>query len=243
MNGQFSPSRMAGIFVEVADTLVDEFDLIDFLNTLTSHASEVSDTAAVGLLLADQSGRLEVMAASRESARLLELFVLQNDEGPCRECHATGEIVVVDDLERTERRWPAFTRRALDSGFRSVCAIPMRHSRHTIGVLNLFNTEKASFGSETVRVVQALADVATIGLLQERAVRSSELLTEQLQGALNTRIVIEQVKGILAQQRGIGVEDAFTLLRGYCRQNGLSLTRVARAIVSEPRSHPQITQR
>lgn len=236
-----STDHLADIFVQVADTLVEEFDLIEYLTTLTSHAAEVSHTAAVGLLLADHQGRLQLMAASQESARLLELFVLQNDEGPCRQCYSTGESVVVPSLKDAADQWPGFTERALDADFASVCAIPMQHSDHTIGVLNLFNTQPDSFPPQTVRVVQALANIATIGILQERAVRSSVLLTEQLQGALNTRIVIEQAKGVLAQKRGLDVDEAFKQLRDYARTDGLSLSAVARSIVANPGSHPRLT--
>ncbi|MGB3764173.1 MAG: GAF domain-containing protein [Ornithinimicrobium sp.] len=236
-----STDKLIDIFVEVADTLVEEFDLMDFLSTVVSHAVEVSNTAAVGLLLADQQGHLQLMAASRESARLLELFVLQNDEGPCRSCYTTGEAVVVPNLDDAEARWPAFTRHASEAGFQSVCAIPMKHSGTTIGVLNMFNLTPDPFEAQTVRVIQALADIATIGLLQERSVRSATLLTEQLQGALNTRVVIEQAKGVLAQKRGLDITNAFIVLRAYARGAGLPLSGVARDIVTNPHSHPELT--
>lgn len=236
-----SIDQLTDIFVEVADTLVEEFDLIEFLTTVVSHAVEVSQTAAVGLLLADQRGNLQLMAASQESARLLELFILQNHEGPCRECYATGEVVLVPDLADAAARWPAFAQRAQDEGFASVCAIPMQHSQTTIGVLNLFNSQRDSFEPQVVRVVQALAHIATIGILQERAVRSGTLLTEQLQGALNTRIVIEQAKGVLAQKRGLDVDEAFIGLRTYARGAGLQLSGVARDIVNDSESHPSLT--
>lgn len=236
-----STDELTDIFVEVADTLVEEFDLIEFLSTLVSHVVDVSDTAAVGLLLADQEGHLQLMAASRESARLLELFVLQNDEGPCRDCYTTGKVVMVPDLDATQERWPAFTQRAAEAGFASVCAIPMRHNGHTIGVLNLFNTTPDPFAARDVRVIQALADIATIGILQERSVRSSTILTEQLQGALNTRIIIEQAKGVLAQKRGLDITQAFIALRAYARGNGLQLSTVAREVVNDPDSHPTLT--
>ncbi len=236
-----STDELTDIFVEVADTLVEEFDLIEFLATLVSHAVDVSNTAAVGLLLADQEGRLQLMASSRESVRLLELFVLQNEQGPCRDCYSTGEIVIVPDLDAAQERWPAFTKRAAEAGFQSVCAIPMRHSGTTIGVLNMFNTTPDPFQAHDVRVIQALADIATIGILQERSVRSATLLTEQLQGALNTRIVIEQAKGVLAQKRGLDITQAFIALRAYARGNGLQLSTVAREVVNDPDSHPKLT--
>lgn len=238
-----SNDQLTDIFVEVADTLVAEFDLIEFLTTVVSHAVQVSDTAAVGFLLADQHGDLQLMAASQESARLLELFILQNDEGPCRECYATGGVVVAPDLEATAERWPSFSRRAMEAGFQSAAAVPMQHSGTTIGVLNMFNTQPDPFNPQTVRIITALAHIATIGILQERAVRSSTLLVEQLQGALNTRIVIEQAKGVLSQKRGLGINEAFDALRAYARGAGLQLTAVARDIVRDPASHPALTKR
>jgi transcriptional regulator with GAF, ATPase, and Fis domain len=229
-----SVERLAAVFVEVTDTLVDEFDLIDFLQMVTSHASELVGSAAAGLLLADDLGRLQFMAASEEQAQLLELFQVQADEGPCRDCFHQGVPVAEADLRVAGARWPEFAPRAVATGFRSVHAFPLRLREQVIGALNVFGTEVGVLEASDVRIVQALADVATVGLLQERAVRRAELLTEQLQGALNTRIVIEQAKGALAQVHDCTVDEAFALLRSYCRSNNLRLGDVARAIVTEP---------
>lgn len=237
-----STERLADVFVEVADTLVDEFDLIDFLGGMTAHVADVSGTAAVGLLLADHHGRLQFMAASQESARLLELFALQNDQGPCRDSYATGAPVLVDDLDSAVTRWPAFTPHALAAGFHSVCALPMRHGGNVIGTVNLFGTRPSQISPEDVRIVQALAHVATIGILQEQALRRGELLTEQLQNALNSRIVIEQAKGAVAQLHGVDIDDAFALLRDYSRSRGLRMVEVAAAVVGNPDEHPELTQ-
>ncbi len=237
-----SIEQLAGVFVEVADTLVDEFDLIDFLASLTTHVADVSGTAAVGLLLADHRDNLQFMAASEESARLLELFVVQNDEGPCRDCYATGEPVVVPDLAKTYGRWPVFAPRAVKGGFQSVCAIPMRHHDSVIGVLNLFDTDRDPFSPEDVRLVQALAHVATIGLLQEPTAQGGQRLTEHLQGALNSRIVVEQAKGVLAELHQVDVDTAFGLLRDYCRRRHLHLGRIAAAVVTDPASHPDLAR-
>lgn len=233
-----STERLADVFVEVADTLVDDFDLIDFLGSMTVHVANVSGTADVGLLLADHRGRLQFMAATQESARLIELFALQNDQGPCRDCFATGEPVLIQDLKRALTRWPVFTPRALDSGFRSVCAIPMRHA----GTVALFGTSRDQVGRDDVRVVQALAHVATIGILQEQALRRGELLTEQLQSALNSRIVVEQAKGALAQLHGVDVDAAFAMLRNYSRSHGLRLSEVAATVVDDPDQHSELTR-
>jgi GAF domain-containing protein len=236
-----SVERLAKIFVEVADTLVDEFDLIDFLHTLTDRAASLVNASAVGLLLADERGRLEFMAASSESARLVELFQLQTQEGPCLEAFRTGEAVINVDLANALGRWPRFAPRALESGFLSVHAFPLRLRNQHIGALNVFGEfEGGNFEGADVLVMQALADVAAIGLLQERTIHRGELLTEQLQGALNSRIVIEQAKGAVSQARGIGVDEAFTLIRDYSRANNRRLTDVAMAIVAEPGNAAQL---
>lgn len=234
--------RLAEVFVEVADALVQEFDLIDFLGSVTGHVADVSGTAAVGLLLADHRNDLQFMAASEESARLLELFAVQNDEGPCRDCFAIGEPVVVADLTTARQTWPKFTPRALAAGFRSVCALPMSHQGTVIGTLNMFGTDTDRLTDQDIRVVQSLAHVATIGLLQEQALRRGEVLTEQLQGALNSRVVIEQAKGALAQLLATNVDDAYRLLRDYCRKNRLRMGEVAFEIVSDPSSHAELTR-
>jgi GAF domain-containing protein len=204
-----SAERLASIFVEVADTLVDEFDLLDFLHMLTDRARSLVDAAAAGLMLADERGRLEFMAGSDENVRLIELFQLQNDQGPCLEAYRTGQPVINVDLASAAGRWPGFAPRASEAGFRSVHAFPLRLRSQVIGALNIFgNTAGGDFGAADVPIMQALADVATIGLMQERAIRRSEALTEQLQGALNSRIIIEQAKGALAQVQDVSVDEA-----------------------------------
>ncbi|MGC5583410.1 GAF and ANTAR domain-containing protein [Ornithinimicrobium sp. W1665] len=238
-----SPEPLAQAFVEVADTLVDDFDLIDFLELVTGHVATLSGTAAVGLLLADHRGHLKFMAASQESARLLELFVIQNNQGPCRDCYATGEPVVVADLNLAHGRWPAFTPRAMAAGFRSVCALPLRHQGTVIGALNMFGTAAEDLSEDDARIIQSLAHVATIGILQQQAIRRGELLTEQLQGALNSRIVIEQAKGALAQLRGTDVDTAYTAMRDYSKRKGLRMGRVALELVTDTQSHPELTMR
>ncbi|HEX5428694.1 MAG TPA: GAF and ANTAR domain-containing protein [Pedococcus sp.] len=233
--------RLAEVFVEVADTLVDDFDLIDFLATVTARVADLSSAAAAGLLLGDAEGNLQFMAASDESARMLELFQVQIDEGPCRDCFTSGEPVVNADLSEASDRWPQFAPRAQAEGFLSVHAFPLRHRRSVIGALNVFGREPGRLADQDVRVVQALADVATIGLLQERAIRHGEVLTEQLQSALNSRITIEQAKGALAQLRHVTPDEAFTLMRDYARSRRLHLGDVAREVVTDQGSHPELT--
>lgn len=228
-----STDRISDLFVEVADTLVDEFDLIDFLHNLTVHAAGISGADAAGLMLTDQVGRLQFMAASNPNGETLELFQLQNSEGPCLDCFTTGEPVVNADLAHAAHRWPTFAPRAIQLGYRSVHAVPMRLREHIIGALNLFGSADAHFDADDLRVVQALADVATIALMQERTIRRAEELTEQLQGALTSRIVIEQAKGAVAALDGITTDEAFELLRSRARSSQKRLVDVAQAAIDQ----------
>ena len=238
-----APDRLAEVFVDVADTLVDTFDLIDFLQRVATHTSDLVDAHAAGLLLADDRGHLQLMAASDETAEMLELFQVQTSEGPCHDCYHHGEAVINADLREAADRWPMFAPRAVAAGYRSVHAFPMRWQRKVLGALNLFGVNPGQMATEDARVVQALADIATIGLLQERAIRHGEQLSEQLQSALNSRILIEQAKGALAQMHGGSPDDGFTLLRDYCRRHRLRLTDIARAVVYEPSTVPELTTR
>jgi GAF domain-containing protein len=236
-----STERLAQVFVEVADTLVHDFDLVEFLQTVTARVAELVAVDAAGLLLADPSGRLQFMAASDEASTLLELFQVQHHEGPCLDAFRARTPVVNADLQAAGERWPLFAPRATGAGFRSVHAIPLRHDDQVIGVLNLFGTASGELGASDVQIVQALADVATIALLQERALRRAEVLTEQLQGALNSRVVIEQAKGALARMRGVDVDEAFGMMRAYARTNRRRLGDVATAVVTDPTSVAPLT--
>ena len=236
-----SAQRLATIFVEVADTLVDEFDLIDFLHMLTDRAASLVDAAAVGIVLADPHGKLEFMAGSNENVKLLELFQLQNQEGPCLEAFQTAHPVINVDLGAAADRWPKFAPRATALGFHAVHAFPLRLRHQVIGAMNVFGATKGGdFEDTDVAVMQALADVASIALIQERAIHHGEVLTEQLQAALNSRVIIEQAKGAVAQARGISVDEAFASIRGYARSNNRRLTDVAHNIVADPATGGQL---
>lgn len=229
-----SVERLSDVFVEMADTLVADFDVVDFLQNLTERAATVSGASAVGVLLTDQRDRLQYLAASSESARLLELFQVQNEEGPCLDCFRSREPVINSDLSEATSRWPHFAPRAVDAGFASVHALPMRLRERVIGALNLFGPADVRFEPADVKVVQALADVATIALLQERSVTRADTLTEQLQAALNSRVVIEQARGAVAQRLDIGFEEAYVLLRSRARSRGQRLTALCEEMLSRP---------
>lgn len=222
--------QLGDVFVEMADTLVDDFDVIDFLHLLTERCVQLLGVSAAGLLLTDQHGTLQVVAASSERTRLLELFQLQAGQGPCLDCFHTGEPVSVPDLP-SANRWPRFTSAAAEVGFGAVHALPMRLRTDIIGAVNLFEVRPGAIDRSKLRIGQALADVATIGLLQQRAIRNRDILAEQLQRALNSRVLIEQAKGVLAERLHLDVADAFTVLRDRARRHGRRLSELALAIV------------
>ena len=223
---------LAETFVELTDTMVADFDVIDFLHILTDRSVQLLDVSAAGLLLADPRGELRVVAASSEAARVLELFQIQNDQGPCLDCFRTGQPVQAEDLTDAAPLWPRFTAAAQRAGFAAVQALPMRLREQVVGALNLFRSTPGAFSSADIRVGQALADVATIGLLHERSMRHSDTLNEQLQTALNSRVVIEQAKGKLAERLGVEMDQAFNLMRDYARNRNLRLSDLAQGFVN-----------
>lgn len=223
-------TQLSSVFVELADTLVNDFDAADFLHVLARRCVELVDVDAAGLLLVDDAGHLRVMAASSEQARLLELFELQNEEGPCLDAYRSGVPVGEGHLER-DGRWPRFAQEAVAAGFRSVEAVPMRLRHERIGALNLFRSPPGRLDDVDRSVCQALADVATIGLLQERTIREAQILAQQLQTALNNRVIIEQAKGVLAERASLPLDEVFEFLRSYARNNNVRLADVARDLI------------
>jgi transcriptional regulator with GAF, ATPase, and Fis domain len=222
---------LSDTFVDLADTMVADFDVIDFLHVLTDRSVRLLAASAAGVVLADPRGELRVAASSSGQAGLLELFQLQNDQGPCLDCFRTGQPVTAADLTAAAQRWPRFAEAATRSGFRTVQALPMRLRDQVIGALNLFRAEPGPFDLAELRIGQALADVATIGLLHQQSVRRRETLAEQLQAALNSRVAIEQAKGKLAERLSIDMDQAFSMLRAHARSSNQRLTDVARTFV------------
>jgi GAF domain-containing protein len=218
--------------VELADTLVDDFDVVELLTRLADRCVEVLDVSAAGLMVARPGGGdLQVVASSSDAMRVLELFELQAEEGPCPDCYRTGEPVLNEDLASVNGRWPRFAPHALEAGFRSVHAVPMRLRGVTIGALNLFRAAEGGLDQADVLAAQALADIATIAILQQRAVVEARVLNQQLSQALNTRIVIEQAKGVLAERANIDMEQSFTRLRAHARNHNVRLAEVAQRVI------------
>ncbi|GAA3001100.1 GAF and ANTAR domain-containing protein [Actinokineospora diospyrosa] len=224
--------RVSRTFVALADSLVADFDIAEFLDLLTTGAVDLLSVAAAGVILRGPDGHLEVLSSTSRQADLLEQFAVQADNGPCIDCVRTGMPVTCADLEVQGKRWPRYTAGAQACGFRCAHAVPMRLRGQTIGVLSLLGTEPGALDEERLGLGQALADVATIAILQHRAVEHGDRLSTQLQTALDSRIVIEQAKGILAQRGTLTMDESFTALRGYARAHGQRLAVVASSVVA-----------
>jgi GAF domain-containing protein len=221
---------LARTMVELADNLVDDFDVVELLTKLADRCVDVLDVDAAGIMLAAPDGELSLMTSSSEAMRLVELFELQAREGPCQDCFRSGQPVVNQDLT-DDARWPRFAAVAVGEGFRAADAIPMRLRSRVIGALNLFRSTPGSLTDDDVAAAQALADIATIAIVQHQAALDAQLLNKQLTEALTSRIVIEQSKGMIAERRRLPMDAAFAALRHHARNNNLRLADVARTIV------------
>jgi transcriptional regulator with GAF, ATPase, and Fis domain len=235
-----SGSRIAGgreqalaeTFVLLADTLVDDYDVVDLLDRLVAACVNLLTVDAAGLLLDDQRGNLAVVASTNDNPRLLDVLQIQSSEGPCLDCVRTGSVIASAELTSdADDRWPRFRLAAIEAGYGSVVAIPLRLREQTIGGLTMLRSQAEPVPPGDQRLAQALADVATIGILQRRSAHRSTILAEQLQHALNSRVVIEQAKGVLAEHNKLSMEDAFEALRRYSRAHNAKLSDVALSIV------------
>ena len=225
-------SLVSRTFVALADSLVADFDLADVLDMLVHRATELLAVSAAGVILVAPGGTLEVLASSSQRAQLLALFAAQTQGGPCVDCVRGGTPVSCADLEVDAQRWPRFAAAAHECGFRAVHALPMRLREQIIGALTLLGTEPGALDDDRVRLAQALADVATIAILQHRAIEQAQRVTGQLQIALNTRVAIEQAKGVLAERGGVSVDEAFIRLRDFARAHNQRLTELAQAVTA-----------
>jgi GAF domain-containing protein len=230
-------TRVLDAVVSLVDTLLVDFDVVDLLTELTERCAELLDVAAAGFLLADPLDRLRLLAATSEQARELELFQLQADQGPCMDCYATGQPVSVADLRAATARWPRFVPAALDAGFTSVHAVPMRATGIVLGALNLFGTHTGELNEADQLVAQTLAHIACVAILQEHAPTRATVMPH-LRSALASRVIVEQAKGFVREILDVSVEEAFTLLRSYARANGEHLTEVSRRLMTDRNARP-----
>jgi ANTAR domain-containing protein/GAF domain-containing protein len=232
-------ARVLDAVVSLVDSLLDDFDVVDLLTELTERCADMLDVDAAGFLLADPFGRLRLLAATSEQARELELFQLQADEGPCVDCYATGRPVSLTDLQAERCRWPRFAPAAIDAGFASVHAVPMRAAGLVLGALGLFGSRSGALSDADLLVGQTLTHIACVAILQEHPPTPATVMP-RLREALARRVVIEQAKGFLRERLDVSVEEAFGLLRAYARRHNQHLTDVARRLISEPLSRPAI---
>ncbi|WP_227999680.1 GAF and ANTAR domain-containing protein [Mycolicibacterium sp. P1-5] len=239
MDGLPRETRVMEAVAALVDSILVEFDVVDLLTELTERSAELLDVAAAAFLLADPLHKLRLVAATSDQARELELFQVQADEGPCVDCYASGQPVSIADLRTESERWPSFVPAAVDGGFVSVHAVPMRAAGIVLGTLGLFGTRSGALNEADLLVGQTLAHIACVAILQERAPTPSMVLP-QLRVALNNRVVIEQAKGYLRASLGVSVEEAFQLLRTYARSHRVHLTDVARQLMSEPQRRAEL---
>jgi GAF domain-containing protein len=224
--------RINAAFVKVADTLMDSYDILDLLSTLVHECTDLLDVQAGGLLIASGSGTLELVASTSEEAEFVEIMQLAAGEGPCIECYRTGVAVSIPDIQAVDSRWPEFSRAALQNGFRSVHATPMRLRGRVIGTMNLLGTGVGVLDARDAALAQALADVAIIGILQERSLRDPLIIAEQLHLALDTRMLVEQAKGVLMHTRSMSMDTAFNSLREHARVTQSPLRVVAEGVIA-----------
>ena len=221
---------LAKAFVRLADTLSSDFDVVDFLHGLSANSVEILRAAAAGVMLADARGGLRLIASSDERMRLLELFELQGAQGPCLDAYSSGRAIQASAAD-SRARWPVFAPRASGAGFQMMCAVPLRVRTDVIGALNLFRGNDEPFTGAEMEIAQAMAEMAAIGLIQERARRERNVLAAQLQAALNSRVIIEQAKGMIAEYLEMSVDNAFAVLRNYARHHNRKLSEVAGDVV------------
>lgn len=224
--------RVADAFVTVADTLIADFDIIDLLHTLVTECVDLLDVDAGGLLLADEAGELQLVASTSEQAQFVEVIQLSAGAGPCVDSFRQGIAITVPDMEADGGAWPGFQAAALEQGFHAVFATPMRLRGQVLGAMNLFSTEVGAPTEQDALIAQALADIATIGILQERSIRETHILNEQLQRALESRVLIEQAKGVLAAVGSLDMDEAFSTLRNYARSHHMTLRDVAQQVAA-----------
>jgi transcriptional regulator with GAF, ATPase, and Fis domain len=231
MTEQTREQQLLQVFVKLADTLVADFDIVELLQMLVETCQSTFDVTAAAILLDSGEDGLDLVASTSEESRTVELMVLGSEEGPCLEAFHDGRAITVPNLREGDG-WSRFRTVAIENGFSAVHALPMRLRDESIGALTLFESRGDVMGEADVEAAQALADVATIGILQERAIRENQTVRRQLQTALDSRVIIEQAKGVVAYTHEEGMDEAFRRIRAYARDTRRALTEVSRAIVA-----------
>jgi GAF domain-containing protein len=229
----YNQSLLLQTLSRFAVILPARYDVQEALSELTESVTAVLGLCGSWVTMADDGGLNFLTAVSQVSAELeRDHAQLHPFSCPCRDAYSTGEVVRVTDVREQSTRWPEFSAFATRLSLAGVAAIPMRLADEIIGALNLYSPEPRDWSDEDIAVAGVLANVATSYVVNASKLRQQQQLTEQLQEALKSRIVIEQAKGITAQQRAISVSEAYQLMRGHARRNNASLRVVAEAIVA-----------
>ncbi|MFJ4220074.1 GAF and ANTAR domain-containing protein [Curtobacterium luteum] len=223
--------RLIDAFVDATDTLVADYDVVELLQTLVDNAVAIFDVDAAGIILANDRGELEVVVSTSERTSLLSILQLETGEGPCIQAYEDGVVVAASSRAEMEQRWPTFAVAAEHAGFEAVHSVPLRIRTAALGSMNLFRATEGALNERDAAAAQALTDVATISILQQRTADSAARVERQLQQALDSRIVIEQAKGFIAHTLGVDMDTAFAVLRGHARSHQQLLAETARAIV------------
>jgi GAF domain-containing protein len=229
-----SPGREALVidtFITLADTLAGDYDVSELLHVLVDRCGEVLRAATAGVVLESHEGGLRLAAAMTEEMEAVEEAEMAAGSGPCVDAYRSKEPVVVPDLSACEERWPDLVPRLLAMGMRAGHAFPLRLREDCIGALNLYRRQPGEFDEDDIRLAQSFADIAAIGILQHRTVAEAELRVAQLQHALDSRVVIEQAKGVLAQRHRVTVGEAFAELRRHARDGNRKIHDLAREVV------------
>jgi GAF domain-containing protein len=217
--------------IELADSLLDDFDAIDHLTLLATRCVDLLDVDTAEVMLVGPEGDLRYAASSRGSRQSLELFELQTKEGPCLDSFRLKKRVIVETPANLELLWPRFGRQAIRYGYKAAYAFPIRLREHQVGSLSMFRSKDGSMSLEDLFAAQAFADMASIAILRQRSTCEVRLLNNQLTKALISRAILEQAKGVLVGRRGMKVEEAFDWMRCHARHNNLKVAFVAQEIV------------
>jgi len=240
MNATSREDKITDAFVAMTDALMQDYDIVELLSTLLALCTDILPVRAGGILLVDAAGELELVASSSEEAAVVETIIIAAGAGPCIDCFTSGAPVIVADVAATEGEWPRFYATAIEQGFRSAYALPMRLRDEVVGVMNLLGSEPGTLSERDRGVAQALADIAVLGILHERNFRKPESISEQLHLTLDSRILIEQAKGVLSHGERLTMPEAFDALRGYARANGITLRVAAERTVRREATSAEI---
>jgi GAF domain-containing protein len=225
-----NPEPFFEVLTRFSRTLASRYDISDVLYELSDSVVVVLDAAGAGVSLADDDGRLRFATASTDLVNNVEQIQQDTQQGPCHRAYNTNEAVFISDLSATDD-WPTLRDAALQAGLRSAAGIPMALDGVALGSLNIYDSKIRVWTPDDAAAAQVLADIATGYVAHASELEQARRINEQLQAALDTRVLVEQAKGLLAGERGISLDEAFNLLRRHARSHNAPVRSVAQAVV------------